>query len=119
MTANAAYSNAEHTFWEETNKQLGQAFVTGMSQWQDWQKMETNWDEHISVGLTAIINDLNQIDGIVPSEAEGMIGKAVNGVWSGWTSLDPTESTTTSAISQTIGKTVLKEALSQLAAQQD
>ncbi len=110
LTANAAYSNAERTFWEETNKQLGQAFVTGMSQWQDWQKMETNWDEHISVGLTAIINDLNQIDGIVPSEAEGMIGKAVNGVWSGWTSLDPTESATTSAISQSIGKTVLKEA---------
>ncbi|MAA67988.1 MAG: hypothetical protein CL915_04310, partial [Deltaproteobacteria bacterium] len=110
VTANAAYSNVEYTFWAETNKQLGQAFVTGMSRWQDWEEMESDWDEHISIGLTAIINDLNQIDGIVPSEAEVMIGSAVNGVWSGWTSLDPTESATTSAISQTIGKTVLREA---------
>ena len=110
VTANAVYSNADHTFWESTSQQLSQTFITGMSQWDDWAEMESDWDEHISVGLETIIKDLNQIDGIVPSEAEAMIGKAVNGIWSGYTSLDPTEVATTTTISQTIGKTVLKEA---------
>ena len=110
VTANAVYSNADHTFWESTSQQLSQTFITGMSQWDDWAEMESDWEEHISVGLETIIKDLNQIDGIVPSEAEAMIGKAVNGIWSGYTSLDPTEVATTTTISQTIGKTVLKEA---------
>ena len=81
-----------------------------MSQWGDWSEMESDWDEHISAGLGTIIKGLNQIDGIVPSEAEVMIGSAVNGVWSGWTALEPTENDTTSAISQTVGETVLREA---------
>lgn len=110
VTANAAYSNADHTFWESTSQQLSQTFITGMHKWNDWAEMESDWDEHISAGLETIIKGLNQIDGIVPSEAEVMIGSAVNGLWSGWTALEPTESATTLAISQTIGKTVFKEA---------
>ena len=111
VAANVAYSNADHTFWESTSQQLSQTFVIGMSKWGDWSEMESDWDEHISAGLGTIIKGLNQIDGIVPSEAEVMIGSAVNGVWSGWTSLDPRESVTTISISQNIGKTVLKEAI--------
>ncbi len=109
VTANAVYSNVDSTFWEVTNQQLGQAYVTGMSSWADWDRMETNWDAHLSRGLAEIINNLNKIDGVVTSEVEELISSAVSGIWMGWTYLEPKQISTTGEISKSIGQTVLKE----------
>ena len=110
LITDTIYTSAESSFWESIHEQIGEVMVTGMNNWNDWSSMESRWNNHLSVGISAIINNMKQIDGIVPSSAEGFVEKSVYGLFSGSTKLTPGNITTRDEISESVGSALLESA---------
>ena len=104
------YTSAESSFWESMHEQIGEVMVTGMNNWNDWSSMESRWNNHLSAGISSIISNMKQIDGIVPSSAEGFVEKSVYGLFSGSTKLNPGNNTTIDGISESVGSALLESA---------
>ena len=75
------YTSAESSFWESMHEQIGEVMVTGMNKWNDWSIMESRWNNHLSVGISSIISNMKQIDGIVPSSAEGFVEVSLRSIF--------------------------------------